>query len=254
MKRKLKLWMESKLSNFLPYQVVMGGYQYYLASRENAYKPEEFLHYGKNVRIEAGTSIFAPERLYVGDNTGIGGNCCIHAVGGCHIGQGCQIALETTILTIEHQYTGGESLPYDSLRLVKPVYIEDYVWVGSRVCIAPGVRIGEGAIIGMGSVVMQDVPPLAIVAGNPAQVLTYRSKEVFEKAKKSGAVVDTYKELPMLKIPPVIKRKYKKEIAEFGFDVSQGHEYFRYDKFRARADRLVPVDAPNATSQPESAH
>jgi hypothetical protein len=128
---------------------------------------------------------------------------------------------------------------------VKPVYIEDYVWIGLRASIAPGVRIGEGAIIAMGSVVVQDVPPLAIVAGNPAQVLTYRSKPDFERLKSLGAVIDSYKELPLLKVPPITRRKYKKEIAEFGFDITNGHEYFRYDKFRAPGQRLVPVDIQN---------
>jgi acetyltransferase-like isoleucine patch superfamily enzyme len=219
----------------------VGGYEYYKKSRENAHDPKEFLYYGKNVRIESGTAIFAPERLYIGDDAAISGNCCIHAVGGCHIGRGCQIALETVILTTDHQYTGGESLPYDSIRLVKPVYIEDFVWIGIRTCIAPGVRIGEGAIIGMGSVVTQDVPPLAIVAGNPAQVLTYRSKPDFERLKQSGKVIDPYKELPLLKVPPITRRKYKNEIGEFGFDFANGNEMFRYDKHLPRGQRLVPI-------------
>jgi maltose O-acetyltransferase len=240
-KRKLKLWMERHLSNFPPYQMAMGGYRYYLNSKENLYKPEQFLHYGKNVRIEAGTSIFTPERVYLGDNVGISQRCCIFAVGGCHIGNGCQIGGETIILTLEHQYTGGESLPYDPVRLVKPVYIEDYVWIGLRASIAPGVRIGEGAIIAMGSVVVQDVPPLAIVAGNPAQVLTYRSKPDFERLKNLGAAVDPYKEVPLLKVPPFTKRKYRNEIKDFGFDVSGGHEYFFYDKHREKGKRLIAL-------------
>src|SRR5262245_46294543 len=108
--------------------MAVGGYRYYRATQENAYQPKEFLHYGQNVRIGAGVAISAPERVYLGDNVGIDPRCYIQGVGGCHIGRGCQIGSETIILTIEHQYTGAESLPYDSVRLVKPVYIEDYVW------------------------------------------------------------------------------------------------------------------------------
>lgn len=242
-KRKLKLWLDKHLSEFPPYQMAMGGYRYYQATRENAFDPRQFLYYGKNVRIEAGTSIFTPERLYLGDNVGISQRCCIFAVGGCHIGKGCQIGGETIILTLEHQYTGGESLPYDPVRLVKPVYIEDYVWIGLRASIGGGVRIGEGAIIAMGSVVMQDVPPLAIVAGNPAQVLTYRSKPDYERLKDLGAAIDPYKEVPLLKVPPITKRKYKDQIKDLGFDVSGGQEYFRYDKFSEGRKRLVPLNA-----------
>jgi acetyltransferase-like isoleucine patch superfamily enzyme len=234
--------MERHLSNFPPYQMAMGGYRYYRATQENLYRPEDFLHYGKNVRIEAGVGIAAPERLYLGDNVGISQKCYINAVGGCHIGRGSQVGGETIILTVEHQYSTGESLPYDPTRLVKPVYIEDYVWIGTRASIAPGVRVGEGAVIGMGSVVIQDVPPLAIVMGNPAQILTYRLKPDFERAKSAGVDIDPYKELPLLKVPPVTKRKYRNELAEFGFDLSTGCEYFWYDKFRDRGKRLVPME------------
>ena len=94
----------------------------------------------------------------------------------------------------------------------------------------------------MGSIVVQDVPPLAIVIGNPAQVVTYRSKPEFDRAKAAGADIDPYKELPLLKVPPITKRKFKNELSKFGFDLSNGHEYFRYDKFRPLRERLVPVD------------
>lgn len=221
----------------------MGGIRYYKATQENYYKPGEFLHFGKNSRIERGVSIAAPERMYVGDNVGISQGCQINAVGGCHVGNACQFGGEVLILTIDHQYTDRESLPYDFVRLVKPVFIEDHVWIGARAIIVPGVRIGEGAIVAMGSVVMQDVPPLAIVTGNPAKVLMYRSQIDFEAAKKTGTVVDPYKELPTLKVPPITKRKYKGELATFGFDVSGGKEYFHYDKKAKRGNRLVAVDA-----------
>lgn len=242
--RKLKYWLVNKFSGFSIVQSFVGGVRYYCEIRENFYKPEQFLHYGKRVRIESGTSIAAAERLHVGDDVGIGQKCYINAVGGCHIGRGCQIAQETIILTTEHQYTGGQALPFDPVRLVKPVVIEDYVWIGMRTCIAPGVRIGEGAIVGMGSIVTQDVPPLAIVAGNPAKVVMFRGKESFEALKAKGSVIDTYAELPMLKVPPITKRKYKSELMTFGFDVSNGQEYFYYDKRQKLSQRLVPVKGP----------
>jgi maltose O-acetyltransferase len=246
MKRKLRRFLDKWFSGFLPYQAMVGGYEYYLSTKENAYDPKSFLYYGKNVRIEAGTGIFAPERLHIGDDTRIGGKCVLHAVGGCHIGKGCAISLETIIVTIEHSYNAGESLPYDRTRFVKPVYIEDYVWLGTRTCVMPGVRIGEGAIVAMGSVVVQDVPPLAIVGGNPGQILSYRSKEDFERAKSSGAMIDPYGELPLLKVPPITKRKYRNELPTFGFDMSKGSEYFNYNKLNPPGQRLVPVEGPKA--------
>ncbi|MDD5435106.1 MAG: acyltransferase [Nitrospira sp.] len=53
----------------------------------------------------------------------------------------------------------------------KPIKICKGVWIGARVIILKGVTIGEGAIVGAGSVVTKDVPPYTIVAGNPARII-----------------------------------------------------------------------------------
>ena len=49
------------------------------------------------------------------------------------------------------------------------------IWIGGRVIILPGRKIGKGAIIGVGAVVVKDVPDYAIVGGNPAKVLKFRN-------------------------------------------------------------------------------
>ena len=53
----------------------------------------------------------------------------------------------------------------------KPIHIERNVWIGFDACILPGVRIGEGSIVGARSVVTQSVPPYTIVGGNPAGII-----------------------------------------------------------------------------------
>lgn len=57
------------------------------------------------------------------------------------------------------------------------IYIGNDVWTGLNVLIRHGVTIGDGAVIGMGSVVLEDVPPYAIVAGVPAKLIRYRFNE-----------------------------------------------------------------------------
>ena len=52
--------------------------------------------------------------------------------------------------------------------------IENDVWIGSNVLLLGGIRIGNGAVIAAGSVVTKDVPPYAIVGGNPAKIIRYR--------------------------------------------------------------------------------
>ncbi len=51
------------------------------------------------------------------------------------------------------------------------------VWIGRKACIMPGIKIGNGAIIGSYSVVTKDVPPYAIVGGNPAKIIRFRFDE-----------------------------------------------------------------------------
>ena len=52
-----------------------------------------------------------------------------------------------------------------------PFVIEDNVWIGINSTILPGLRIGNGAVVGAGSVVTKDVPAMTIVAGNPARII-----------------------------------------------------------------------------------
>jgi acetyltransferase-like isoleucine patch superfamily enzyme len=53
----------------------------------------------------------------------------------------------------------------------KPIHIESNVWIGFDSCVLPGVTIGEGSVVGARSVVVEDVPPYTVVAGNPARVM-----------------------------------------------------------------------------------
>jgi acetyltransferase-like isoleucine patch superfamily enzyme len=60
---------------------------------------------------------------------------------------------------------------FDAEVPARPVRIGRNVWIGFDACVLPGVAIGEGAVVGARSVVAQDVPPYAVVAGNPAQII-----------------------------------------------------------------------------------
>ena len=70
-----------------------------------------------------------------------------------------------------------ERVPKRALRLAcadvpaKPIRIERNVWIGFDACVLPGIRIGEGSVVGARSVVTADVPSFTVVAGNPARVI-----------------------------------------------------------------------------------
>jgi acetyltransferase-like isoleucine patch superfamily enzyme len=79
---------------------------------------------------------------------------------GIHVGAYSYIAFDAVILA--HDMSRG---------LRTDTYIGERCFIGGRAIILPGVRIGDGSIVGAGSVVTADVPPNCIVAGNPARVL-----------------------------------------------------------------------------------
>jgi chloramphenicol O-acetyltransferase type B len=92
---------------------------------------------------------------------------------------------DIVIFTGDHIYEPATAIPYGKERSKKDVVIDDFVWVGHGVIILPGVKIGEGAILGAGSIVTKDVPPLGIVGGNPARVIKFRNKEAYYSLKEN---------------------------------------------------------------------
>ena len=97
-----------------------------------------------------------------------------------HTGSNCKIMLGS------HDFNHGESIPYGEKYTSKNVEIGDCVWLGSDVTISGNVKIGEGAIVAIGSVVVKDVPAFAIVGGNPAQIIKYRDIHHFLDLKNKG--------------------------------------------------------------------
>lgn len=126
----------------------------------------------------------------LGKNTVIGNYCNFNGMqilgdGRVHFGDYFHSGVECMIITQNHNYE-GEMIPYDNTYTYKNVSIGNCVWFGNRVIVTGNVSIGEGAIIAAGSLVCKDVPPLAIVGGNPAKVIKYRNKEHFYKLKAEG--------------------------------------------------------------------
>ena len=133
----------------------------------------------KNVTILNGV-ITNRCNVTLGEFIFIGRDHEIHARGGVQIDDNVIISNRLTIHSSNHKYEHTNHIPYGRETILKPVKIERGVWIGDNVMICPGVTVGEGAIIGMGSVVTKNVPPFSIAGGNPAKVIRLRSDiEVF---------------------------------------------------------------------------
>lgn len=121
----------------------------------------------------------SPYRIEIGLYTTINRDCVIDGRGGCIIGDNVDIAQEVNIWTEQHDYNN----PFYETEL-KPVVIEDYVWIASRATILPGVKIGRGAVVAAGAIVTKDVPPLSVVAGVPARIIGKRENTMRYKLGK----------------------------------------------------------------------
>ena len=165
-------------------------YNYSKLRKRQLSKLKTLQTYGINNYICNGVQFFTPEKISLGDHVWIGNNVKIDGRGGIQIASGCILARDIEIISSNHYFQGEDLLeiPYDKRFLSKPITIQENVWIGLRTVILPGVTIGEGAVIGACSVVTKDVPPLAIVGGNPAKVIRYRDADQYYRLKNEGKI------------------------------------------------------------------
>ncbi len=124
-------------------------------------------------KIDDSFGLFPPFYTDCGKNIKIGKNVFINACcrfqdqGGIEIGDGSLIGHNVTIATLNHDFNPNKR------QNITPsaVKIGKNVWIGSDSTILPGVSIGDGAIIGAGSVVTKNVPSNTVAVGNPTKVI-----------------------------------------------------------------------------------
>ena len=139
------------------------------------------LQVGRRSSIRKGTVISIAKKrvdsfITIGDSTYVGENNNLRAADGIiSIGNNCLISQGITIVTSNHGIK--KELPVTQqpwISKIGHISIEDGVWIGANAVILPDVTIGTGAVVAAGAIVTKDVPPFAIVAGNPAKILKYR--------------------------------------------------------------------------------
>lgn len=127
----------------------------------------------RHLKINRHVRIMQPSRIIVGDNTYLNRNVLLDGRSGLEIYDNVDIGEYVKIWTLEHAPNDDEHRSKGGKTV-----IEDHVWIAPWSIILPGVKIGRGAVIGAGSVVTKDVPPLAIVAGVPARQIGTRSNNL----------------------------------------------------------------------------
>lgn len=123
--------------------------------------------------LDESTTVLPPFYIDYGKPVTIGKRCFIQQCctffgrGGIEIGDEVFIGPKCNLITINHDVNpDNRSATYG-----KPIKIQDKVWLGINATVLPGVTLGYGCIVGANSVVTKDVPPMTIVAGNPARII-----------------------------------------------------------------------------------
>lgn len=188
-----------------------------------SYKRNMFLNIstcGKNLGLSAGSYCTAKskEQIRIGDNCDLP-DCRLYAVGdgSIEIGNFTTIRYNSKLSAVSKIKIGNYVIISNNVRIYdhnshptdpqtrvemcrggfygeawspvksdnKPVIIDDNVWIGEYSTILKGVHIGQGSIVASNSVVVKDVPPYSIVAGNPAKVVKRLEGHLNEKINES---------------------------------------------------------------------
>lgn len=124
---------------------------------------------GKGSSIHMWANFFQPKNIRIGEDSIIGDHVFLDGRAQLIIGNHVDIASTVSIYNSEHDFESE-----DFHARVEPVKIEDYCFIGPRVIILPGVKVGDGAVIAAGAVVTKDVESFKIVGGVPAKVIGER--------------------------------------------------------------------------------
>lgn len=141
---------------------------------------------GEGSRFVGRVRLMGGDRVEIGDNVLIQDNVTIRGEGCLRIGDNTRLGRNAVIYTANHD-TEGVRLPFDEGLVRKSVTIGRNVWVGMNACIVPGTTIGDGAIVGMGTVVSGTIEPGAVVVGAGCRVVGHRDPQHYEALDEAGS-------------------------------------------------------------------
>ena len=132
--------------------------------------------------------ILLPGNISFGDDIYIGPGAFLSAFAELNIESGVIAGPRLKVFTANHCYENANAIPYDERLDLKPVNIGANTWLGSDVIVLPGVVLGEGCIVGAGSVVTRSFEPGSIIGGNPAKLLKQRDMDRYRQLKSEDQI------------------------------------------------------------------
>jgi putative colanic acid biosynthesis acetyltransferase WcaF len=119
---------------------------------------------GRGVVIKPGVHVKFPWRLWVGDHVWIGENTWIDNLAPVTVGNHCCISQGVYLCTGSHNW---RSVQFDLI--TRPIQVENHAWICAKAVVGPGARVGEGAVLTLGSVATGELAPWTVHEGVPAQ-------------------------------------------------------------------------------------
>ena len=129
---------------------------------------------GSGSTIHMWANFYQPKNVSIGKDTIIGDHCFLDGRADLVIGDHTAIASQVLFYNSEHDINHSEFTARE-----EPIKVGDYVFIGPRAIILPGVTIGDGAVIAAGAIVTKDVDSKSVVAGVPAKEIAKRNLESF---------------------------------------------------------------------------
>jgi putative colanic acid biosynthesis acetyltransferase WcaF len=127
---------------------------------------------GQGVLLRSSVEITYPWKVSIGDWSWIGDNVRLYSLGEIEIGKNVVISQNSYLCTGSHDFCRPAFDIY-----AKRIRIESESWIAADVFVAPGVRIGEGVVVGARSTVLHDLPSMMVCYGNPARPTRPRLSE-----------------------------------------------------------------------------
>ncbi|MBW3635206.1 MAG: acyltransferase [Armatimonadetes bacterium] len=137
--------------------------------------PNASVVFGERCVLDNDLTIEVGGRLEVGARTIFGHHCTLAARDSLIIGADCLLAEMVSIRDHDHRFDSLEIPIREQGAVSAPVVIGNNVWLGGKVTVLKGVKIGDNAIVGANAVVTKDIPENAICVGVPARVIRLRA-------------------------------------------------------------------------------
>jgi putative colanic acid biosynthesis acetyltransferase WcaF len=122
-----------------------------------------------HVNIYNSAVIYHPWKFTAGEWSAVGEGVLIYNLGPVSIGSRVTVSQRAHLCAGTHDYTRA-----DMPLLKPPIVVEDQAWICADAFVGPGVRVGQGAVVAARAVVVKDVEPWTVVAGNPARPIKRR--------------------------------------------------------------------------------